>query len=341
MDADWTRQFFRGARAVIYTPFAPAERAAESRGEVQDANAAIALDYWDGRPSREAHFAQLLRTRLPRAEVRDLTPILDELRSIKSPREIALIRRASQLAGRGIIEAIKSTRPGATEYQLDAVARYVFLANGSRLEGYRSITASGTENIWNMHYFRNLDTLKDGDLVLMDFAPDYRYYVSDICRMWPVSGQYSPQQRELLQFVLAYRDCILARLRPGVTPSAIRDEAKIAMEDVFRRTRFAKPAYEQAARRLVATGGGVFSHPVGMAVHDDGEYSRGPLKPGHVFSIDPQLRVPDEKLYIRYEDVVVITANGYENFTDFLPSKLDEIEKLVGRNGLLQAFPPR
>ena len=208
---------------MIYTPFAPAEGAAQSRGEVQAANAAIALDYWDGRPSREAHFAQLLRTRLPRAEVRDLTPILDELRSVKSPREIALIRRASQLAGRGIIEAIKSTRPGATEYQLDAVARYVFLANGSRLEGYRSITASGIENIWNMHYYRNLDTLKDGDLVLMDFAPDYRYYVSDIARMWPVNGKYSPEQRELLQFVLDYRNCILARLRPGVTPAAIQE----------------------------------------------------------------------------------------------------------------------
>jgi Xaa-Pro aminopeptidase len=152
MNEDWMRQFFRGPRTVIYTPFAPAEGAAQSRGEVQGANAAIALDYWDGRPSREAHFSELLRTRLPRAEVRDLTPILDELRSVKSPREIALIRRASQLAGRGIIEAIKSSRPGATEYQLEAVARYVFLANGSRLEGYRSITASGTENIWNMHY---------------------------------------------------------------------------------------------------------------------------------------------------------------------------------------------
>ena len=240
MNEDWMRQFFRGRQTVIYTPFAPAEGADQSRAEVQAANAAIALDYWDGRPSREAHFSQLLRTRLPRAEFRDLTPILDELRSVKSPREIALIRRASQLAGRGIIEAIRSSRPGAKEYQLEAVARYVFLANGSRLEGYRSITASGTENIWNMHYYWNLDTLKDGDLVLMDFAPDYRYYVSDIARIWPVSGKYSPEQRELLQFVLDYRNCILARLRPGVTPFAIRNEAKVAMEEVFERTRFSK-----------------------------------------------------------------------------------------------------
>ena len=75
------------------------------------------------------------------------------------PREIALIRRASHLAGRGLIEAMKSSRPGVFEYQLDAAARYVFLAGGARLEGYRSITAAGTANIWNMHYYRNIGAL--------------------------------------------------------------------------------------------------------------------------------------------------------------------------------------
>jgi len=125
-----------------------------------------------------------------------------------------------------------------------------------------------------------------------------------------------------------------------VTAAQIREEAKAAMEPVFARWKFSKPIYEQAARRLVETGGGVFSHPVGLAVHDDGEYIRKPLAPGHVFSIDPQLRVPEENLYIRYEDVVVVTENGVENFTDFLPSELDAIEKLVGQNGLLQKAPP-
>jgi Xaa-Pro aminopeptidase len=173
----------------------------------------------------------------------------------------------------------------------------------------------------------------------MDFAPDYGYYTSDVTRMWPVNGKYSPVQRELLQFTWEYRDAIMKRIRAGVTASAIQEEAKVAMEEVFRRTKFSKPIYEQAAHKLVDTGGGVFSHPVGMAVHDDGNYNRGPLKPGHVFSIDPQLRVPEENLYIRYEDVVVVTENGVENFTDFLPSKLDEIEKLVGQGGMLQKFP--
>ena len=113
------------------------------------------------------------------------------------------------------------------------------------------------------------------------------------------------------------------------------------MEAVFAKWRFSKPIYEQAARRLVNTGGGVFSHPVGLAVHDDGSYQGGPLRPGHVFSVDPQLRVPEENLYLRYEDVVVVTENGVENFTDFLPSRPEDIEKLVGLQGVVQKTPPQ
>ena len=230
------------------------------------------------------------------------------------------------------MEAIRSTEPGVFEYQLDAAGRYVFLLNDARLDGYRSITASGTENIWNAHYFRNSKQLEAGDLVLMDYAPDYRYYVSDIGRMWPVDGSYRPWQRELLQFVLEYRNAVLARIRPGVSAEAIRAEAKQAMEPVFARTRFSKPTFEAAARKLVETGGGVFSHTVGMAVHDVGSY-RGLLKPGHVFSVDPQLWVPEENLYFRYEDTVVVTETGVENFTAFLPSELARSRGARAREG--------
>jgi Xaa-Pro aminopeptidase len=331
------------AAQVIYTLLSPAEGYAQSRGELRAANNAIKSDYWDARGTREENFAQLLRSRFPQTEVKDLTLILDDLRAVKSPREIALIRRASQIAGLGLIEAMKSTRPGVYEYQLDAAARYVFLVNGARLDGYRSITASGTENINNMHYYRNNAQLKAGDLVLMDFAPDYGCYVSDIARMWPVNGKFNSWQRELVGFVLEYDKAVLQRIRPGVSPRQITDEAKAAMEAVFAKTKFSKPSFEKAARNLVNSGGGVFSHPVGMAVHDDGEYTRrggiDPLKPGHVFSIDPQLRVPEENLYIRYEDVVVVTETGVENFTEFLPRELKDIENLVGKGGVVQKLP--
>ncbi len=340
MRDDWLRKLPGGLPESLFTPFSPASGAGQGRYELFAAHAAIAADSWDGRLPREARFVELVKARYPRVEVKDATPIFDELRSVKSPREIALVRRASQIAGMGILEAMKTTRPGLFEYHLDAAARYVFLANGCRLEGYRSIIASGNANIFNMHYFRNNSELKSGDWLLMDFAPDYRYYTSDIARMWPVGGKFAPWQRELLGFVLAYRNAILARIRPGVTAKQIMEEAKLAMEPVFAKTRFSKPAYEQAARKLVESGGGVFSHPVGMVVHDDGEYVGRPLQPGVVFSVDPQLRVPEESLYVRYEDVVVVTAGGVENFTDFLPSALDEIEKAVRGEGILQKFPP-
>jgi Xaa-Pro aminopeptidase len=132
----------------------------------------------------------------------------------------------------------------------------------------------------------------------------------------------------------------MRRLRPGVTAQQVLQEARADMAPVLARTRFSKPAYEAAARRLVETGGGALSHPVGMTVHDDGAYQAGSLRPGHVISIDPQMRVPEENLYLRYEDTIVITETGFENFTDFLPTELADIEALVGRGGIVRAFPP-
>jgi Xaa-Pro aminopeptidase len=338
MGERWPSSAGPASPAAIFAEFEPAEGQGQSRGELRMGNAAIAADPWDGRPSREGRFVERLKARNAGVEIRDLSPILDDLRAIKSAREIALIRRASQLAGLGLMEAMRSTEPGVHEYELDAAARYIFLVNGARLEAYRSITASGTENINNMHYYRNTRRLEDGDLVLMDYAPEYHYYVSDIGRVWPVNGSYAPWQRELLQFTLDYHKAVMARVRPGVTPKQILDEARAAMAPILARTPWSKPIYEAAAKRLIETGGGAMSHMVGMAVHDVGSYREG-LKPGHVFSVDPQLRVPEENLYLRFEDTVVVTESGYENFTHFIPMELDAMEALVKEKGLVQKVP--
>jgi Xaa-Pro aminopeptidase len=339
MRENWPRGADRQARpSIIYAEFEPAEAQGQSRGELRMGNASILDDPWDGRLPRESQFVALLRARNPTADLRNLSPILDDLRAIKSPREIALIRRASQLAGLGLMEAMRSTEAGVYEYQLDAAARYIFLVNGARLEAYRSITAAGTENINNMHYYRNTRRLEAGDLVLMDYAPDYRYYVSDIGRVWPVTGTYAPWQRELLQFTLEYHKAVMSRIKPGVTPKQILDDARAAMEPIVARTKWSKPAYAAAARRLIETSGGAMSHMVGMAVHDVGSYREG-LKPGHVFSVDPQLRVPEENLYLRFEDTVVVTETGFENFTHFIPMELDAMEALVKEKGLVQKVP--
>lgn len=324
---------------VIYTPFSPAEGQGQSRGELERRDATIASDYWDGRLSRENHFIALLKSRYPRAEIKNLTPILDEMRNIKSSREIEMIRRSSKLAALAIVEAMRTTKAGMYEYQLDAAARFMYLVNGSKLEGYRSITASGIHNIRDGHYYFNSSPLKDADLILMDFAPDYGYYTSDIGRMWPVNGKFSKWQRELYQLILTYHKEILKRIRPGVTVNQIMDEVKVVMEIVFEKTTFSKPYYETALRKMVDTGGGVFSHTVGMAVHDVGRYHSKPLEPGLVFAVDPQLRVPEENLYMRIEDTIVVTEDGIENLTRFAPSELDDIEKMIKGNGIVQKYP--
>ena len=325
--------------AAIYAEFEPAEAQGQSRGELRMGNAAVTNDPWGGRLPRECRFVELVRLRNGRSEIRNLSPILDDLRAIKSAREITLIRRASQLAGLGLMEAMRSTEAGVHEYQLDAAARYIFLVNDAKLEAYRSITAAGTENINNMHYYRNTRRLEDGDLVLMDYAPDYRYYVSDIGRVWPVNGTYAPWQRELLQFTLDYHKAVMSRVKPGATPQQILADARAAMEPIVAKTKWSKPAYEAAAKRLIETSGGALSHMVGMAVHDVGSYRNSFLKPGHVFSIDPQLRVPEENLYLRFEDTIVVTETGYENFTHFIPMELDAMEAMVKEKGLVQKVP--
>jgi len=327
----------RPPRPRLYVPFSPAEGEVQSRDELLSHQAGVAGDPWDGRPSREAHFLRLLEERYPALERRDLTPILDTLRSTKSEREIALIREASVLAGLGILEAMKSTRPGVYEYQAAAAARFTFLANGARFEGYNPIAGGGT-NAWMGHYSRNLDPLKAGDLILMDYAPDLRYYTSDVTRMWPVSGTYTAAQRTLVTFILEYRTAFFRHIKAGVTPEEVLVLARRDMEPVLAQTRFAKETHRKAAEEMLSFRGHL-QHPVGMTVHDPGAIWGQPFREGQVFTVDPMMWIPDEKLYVRMEDTILVTKDGLENFTAFLASTPEEIEAVMKQEGLLPRVP--
>ena len=298
---------------ALYTPLAPAENGGDSRDEILFGQARAAADPWDGQPAREALFARRLQERFPQFVVRDLSPALDSMRLIKSPAEIALIRRATQLAGLGIMEAMRSTKPGVHEYELDAAAKYVHYLNGARGDAYPSIIAGGT-NAFMGHYFHKRDALKAGNLVLMDYAPDYRYYASDVTRIWPVSGTYNAEQAALYDFIVAYRDALFAHVRPGVTSNEVLDRAAADMRRYLEGKRFARPAHLEAVQNGVKFRGH-FQHPVGMAVHDVGQVRGVPLRPGMVFTIDPMIWLPEERLYIRIEDVALVTADGVENLS--------------------------
>lgn len=319
---------------TLHTPLAPMEIGNDSRDELLAGHARAAGDPWDGRPTREAHFVGLLRARFPQFEVRDLSPTLDAMRTIKSSAEIALIRRATQLAGLGIIEAMRSTSPGVYEYQLDAAAKYVHHVNGARGDGYASIIAGGT-NAFMGHYFKKSDPLRDGDLVLMDYAPDYRYYTSDVTRIWPVNGTFTPAQRALYEYIVAYRDALFRYIKPGVTADEVLDRAAAEMRHYLVGKTFASPAHLKAVQAGIAFRGH-FQHPVGMAVHDVGRVRGVPLEAGMVFTIDPMIWIPEERLYIRIEDVALVTADGVENLSAFVPTRIADVERTIAEPGLVQ-----
>jgi len=330
-----------GGRA-LYTPLGPAEGAAMSRDLALRAVADATSDPWDGAGAREGRFRQRLLERFPAIEVRDLTPTLDGLRLIKSPREIALIKKATRLAEVAILESMRSTVPELFEHELEAVAKFTFVRHGAQGEAYYSLIASGP-NAWFPHYNAGKRRMRDGELLLMDFAPDTGYYMSDITRMWPVSGRFSPWQRELYGFYLACYRKLLAAIGPGKTAASIVAEAASGMEAVRQATRFSKPAYAEAATRFVAEyrsslhGYPRIGHWVGMATHDVGDGD--PLRPGMVLTVEPQFRVPEEQIYIRLEDLIVIGEKGIEIVSADLPMDVDAIERIMAEDGLLQRYP--
>ena len=338
-------KYHRAGLRILFTPLAPAEGASMSRDLALRSVAEVGSDPFDGMPSREGRFVALVHERFPVFEVRDLTPALDDLRLIKSPRELVLLRNATKLAGLAILEGMRSTRPGQYEHELDAVGKFVFWRNGAQGDAYFSLIASG-HNAWWPHYNAGKRKMEDGDFLLMDYAPDYDYYEADVTRMFPVNGKFSQGQRELYGFYLACYRAILKAIRPGATAPEIMQEAGKAMNGILAGSKFSKDIYKKGAESFVADYNksaateqtAHLGHWVGMATHDDGPHT-GPLRPGMVFTIEPALTVPEEKIYVRLEDMIFITEKGAEVVSKDAPWDIDAIENTMKEEGMLERYP--
>ena len=325
--------------STIHVCHRPAEGRHACQDTLREASRLGEVDPWRSNIPLEAEFAQILKERLGPIEFHDLSPLLCKLRRLKSDAEIEVLRRAGEITTLATCEALRSTSPGLIESQLAAIAEYVFSINGAQGSGYRPIVASG-DNIWNMHYYRNDSRLLAGEMVLFDFAPDYSYYTSDIGRMWPVNGSYSPQQQELYGFVVDYHFTLLELIEPGKTPKQIRQEASTLCSSIASRTKWSSTRFRDSVEKLLATSRAI-THSVGMAVHDESGYQDDDqeLEPGLVFALDPQLWVQEERLYVRVEDNVVVTESGVENLTAQAPHTPEKIELLMRESGLIQTKP--
>lgn len=339
-------EFSEAARAltgrVVYTTFRGETKSAGTPDREASHARARKADPWDGQPSREEWFQARLRDVAKPADIKNLDPVLDAMRLIKSPREIALVREATRISGEGIMEAMRSTQPGMFEYEIGAIADYVFKKNNAQGSGYYALVAAGTNAAWP-HYHASQARTEAGQLLLLDYAPDYKYYTSDVTRMFPVDGTFSAEQKELYTIYLRLYQALMTSIRPGKAVDILKD-AVTKMDAVMASYTFTNPKYKEAATRFVenyrrraeSSGGrSSLGHMVGMEVHDV-TVPFEELKPGMIFTIEPALTIPEDRVYIRLEDVILITPTGYENMSAFVPMEVAAIEKLMAERGFAE-----
>jgi len=323
-------------RRVLYTPFRPEVLGNASYSDVVGHAKATKDDPWDGRPSREEAFIQKLGALAPQITVQNLDPILDTMRAFKSPREIAIIRDATRITGLGIMEAIRDARPGMYEYELQANAEFIFKKHGSQGAAYFALIATG-QNTFYSHYHKNTAKLQDGDLVQFDYAPDYKYYVSDVTRVFPANGRFTSRQREFYTIYLRLYQALMTSIKVRTAPKQIIKEAVVKMDAVMLSFKFTDPKIKAAATQFVeryrASTSNSLGHTIGMEVHDV-RLPTQTLEPGQIFTIEPAMKIPDEHLGIRLEDVILMTETGYENLSAFVPVEIADIEKLMAEPGL-------
>ena len=333
------------SKPIVYLYQSPPERHAESRDLLLRYEGDVRNDPWDNTNPRYKNFIGNISEQMAGSKIKDLTPILDQLRLIKSIEEISVIKKATILSCLALMEAMRSTKPGMYEYELDGMAKYIYHINGAQGDAYYSLIANGS-NAYMPHYHEKMDKLKDGDLMLMDYSPDFQYYMSDITRMIPVNGKFSKEQVQLYGFYLKCYRAILDKIRPNIEPVKVRREASDEMKKILKNSKFSKSHHRKAAENFVNGYArssnrdyASLGHGVGMATHDVGDHSKM-LVPGMVFTIEPALRVPEENIYIRLEDLIVITETGAEVVSDFVPMDIKGIEKLMREKGMLDQYKP-
>jgi Xaa-Pro aminopeptidase len=262
--------------------------------------------------SADNHRVKKLKERYPMFTFKDITPLIDDLRVIKSAEEIEILRRNGKISAEGVKQAMLATKPGVFEYELEATAIYQVLKKGATGPAYPPIVGSGPNScIW--HYNENSRQVEDGDLVLMDFGGDLDHLCMDITRTWPVSGKFTEEQKKYYKSILAVQKACIEAYRPGVTAADVRKH----VEEVLK-----KKGIDSLGQR-----GGI-GHYVGLCTHDVGP--RGiPLREGMVFAIEPGYYLPEKNIGIRIEDTVLITKDGCEVLTKNVPKEIHEIEKLM------------
>jgi len=281
----------------------------------------------------------------------DCSAIIEEMRLIKSPAELDIMRKVNRISGQAHQRAMEKTAPGKFEYQIEAELLHEFARHGARHAAYGSIVAGG-DNANILHYTDNSDALNDNELLLIDAGGELAGYAADITRTFPVNGKFTPEQKAIYQLVLDAQELAIKEIAPGKTLAYLNE---VTCEFLTRGLHqlgilngdLSELIAARACKKYFIHGLG---HWLGLDVHDVGDYQVDkkrqqlrPFEPGMVMTIEPGLYIPlhdvndevavpvDEKwrgIGVRIEDNILVTENGYENLTVNAPKTIDEIEAL-------------
>jgi Xaa-Pro aminopeptidase len=293
-----------------------------------------------------------LKTAYPPHTIIDPTIIIGDMRLHKTPEEIELMQRAADITAEAHILAMKRTRPGMNEFQIESIIEAYMRENGASGVAYNSIIGGG-ENATILHYVENNRPLKDGDLLLVDAGAEYKGYAADITRTFPINGKYTKAQREVYDVVLDVQEKCVEYTRVGNTVKGRQEYSIELLTEGMKKLGLLKGKTQElikkkAYMKYYMHGVG---HYLGMDVHDAGRYftdqtakNSRPFAPGMVLTVEPGIYVPPDDrsapakyrgIGIRIEDDVVVTEDGNINLTIKVPKDPDEIEAIMAQSTAL------
>lgn len=314
------------------------------------------LYYAFGRhPSREARLHRVLakvrtgrKATLGPATLCDPEPLLAEMRLLKTPEELAVMRTGVAISTEAHVAAMQAVRPGVHEYEIQALVEYTFRRRGAWGWAYPSIVAGGA-NACILHYVRNDDVFREGELMLIDAGAEVDGYATDITRTTPVGARYEGLQRDAYQVVLDVQRKTIAAVKTGASINALHEQVLRDLTQGMIDLGALQGDVEQliADKKHEAYYPHRTSHWLGVDVHDAGRYNlragpHKPFEPGHVLTVEPGLYFPADDLTlpvglrgvgIRIEDDVLVTESGNEVLTARVPKEIDDVEALR-REGL-------
>lgn len=289
--------------------------------------------------------SSLGRTGRGHLPVFDSWELIGEMRLIKSAYEAATLHKAGEISARAHVEAMRFTKPGVTERQVQGVILGSFYKQGASREGYNTIVASGA-NATTLHYNFNDQMCRDGDLLLIDAGAEYEYYTGDITRTFPVNGKFTAPQKRVYEIVLQIQNELIASIKPGLVFKSLQERTIEFLTDAMIDLKLLSGSRQElidtlAFKKYYPHGVG---HWLGMDVHDvglhvlNGEPRR--LEPGMCFTIEPGLYIPADDMSapeelrgigVRIEDNIIVTPTGCEVTTSLVPKEVAEIEAIVGK----------